>query len=95
MEMLSSTSDSVFLENISYSKAERIVILYFDCTNTKAIFSAEVKRVGEIKLVSSDDLHSFLMGLMPYESSVFNKLHKIIWDYIEGKDVSFPIRLVP
>jgi hypothetical protein len=46
-------------------------------------------------VVSSDELHSFLMKFMPYESSIFNKLHKIIWDYIEGRKVTFPIQLVP
>lgn len=95
MEMPSSTSSSLYIDNILYSEEDRKVTLYFNCINNKEIFSAEVKKVGEIRLVSSDELHSFLMKFMPYESSIFNKLHKIIWDYIEGKEVTFPIQLVP
>lgn len=95
METLSSTSNSLYIENILYSKEDRTVVLYFNCINSKEIYSAEVKQVGEIKVVSSDELYSFLMKFMPYESSIFNKLHKIIWDYIEGREVTFPIQLVP
>ncbi len=95
MEMPSSTSSSLYIDNILYSEEDRKVTLYFNCINNKEIFSAEVKKVGEIRLVSSDELHSFLMKFMPYEASIFNKLHKIIWDYIEGKEVTFPLQLVP
>jgi hypothetical protein len=95
MEMPSSTSSSLYIDNILYSEEDRKVTLYFNCINNKEIFSAEVKIVGEIRLVSSDESHSFLMKFMPYEASIFNKLHKIIWDYIEGKEVTFPLQLVP
>ncbi|CBG89678.1 hypothetical protein ROD_29401 [Citrobacter rodentium ICC168] len=95
MEMPSSTSNSLYINDILYSEEDRKVILYFSCIDNKEIFSAEVKKVGEIKLVSSDELYSFLMKFMPYEPSIFNKLHKIIWDYIEGREVIFPIQLVP
>lgn len=95
MEMPSSINDSVYIDNILYSKEDRKAILYFNRLNNKEIFSAEVKKVGEVKLVSSDELHSFLMKLMPHDSSIFNKLHKIIWDYIEGREITFPVQLVP
>ncbi len=95
METPSSTSNSLYINDILYSEEDRKVILYFNCIDNKEIFSAEVKKIGEIKVVSSDELHSFLMKFMPYESSIFNKLHKIIWDYIEGRKVTFPIQLVP
>lgn len=95
MEMQSSTNSSLYIDNILYSKEDRTVVLYFNCINNKEVFSAEVKKVGEIKVVSSDKLHSFLMKFMPYKSSIFNELHKIIWDYIEGREVTFPTQLVP
>lgn len=95
MEMPSSTSNSLSIENILCSEDNRKVTLYFNCAHNKETFSAEVKKMGEIKLVSSDELHSFLMKFMPYESSIFNELHKIIWDYVEGREVIFPIQLVP
>lgn len=95
MEMPSSTSNSLYIDNILYSEEDKIVVLHFNCINNKEIFSAEVKKAGEIKVVSSDELYSFLMKFMPYESSIFNNLHKIIWDYIEGREVTFPILLVP
>lgn len=94
MEMPSSTSNSLYIENILYSEEDRTVFLYFNYINNKEIFSAEVKKVGEIKVVSSEELYTFLMKFMPYDSSIFNKLHKIIWDYIDGREVPFPIQLV-
>lgn len=95
MEMPSSTSDSVYIDNILYSKEDKKVTLCFNYMSSKEIFTAEVRRVGGVKLVSSDELHSFLMEFMPHDCSVFNKLHKIIWDYIEGEKVTFPIKLAP
>ncbi|MBK0081709.1 MULTISPECIES: hypothetical protein [Kosakonia] len=95
MEMPSSTSDSVYIDNILYSKEDKKVTLCFNYMSSKEIFTAEVRRVGGVKLVSSDELHSFLMELMPHDSSVFKNLHKIIWDYIEGGEITFPIKLAP
>ncbi|PXW43875.1 hypothetical protein DFO54_110174 [Erwinia sp. AG740] len=95
MEMPSSTSNSLYIDNILYSEEDRSVVLYFSCINNKEILSAKVKKIGEIKVVSSDELYSFLMKFMPDKSSIFNELHKIIWNYIEGREVAFPIQLVP
>lgn len=94
MEMPSLTSDSLYIENILYLEESMKVIMYFSYINNKEIFSAEVKKIGEIRLISSEELHLFLTKFMPYESSIFNKLHKIVWDYIEGREVRFPIQLV-
>ena len=54
METPSSTSNSLYINDILYSEEDRKIILYFNCIDNKEIFSAEVKKVGEIKVVSSD-----------------------------------------
>lgn len=95
MEMPSSTNKSLSLSNIFYLEEDKKVTLYFHRIDNENVFSAVVKKIGEIKLVSSDELHTFLMEFMPYDPSIFNKLHKIIWDYIEGREVIFPIQLIP
>lgn len=93
--MPSSTNKMISIYNILYLDGDKKVILYFHDAGNERFFSADVKRNGDIKLVSSDELNSFLMELMPYDPFIFKKLHKIIWDCIDGRPVALPIQLIP
>jgi len=50
MEMPSSTSDSVYIDNILYSKEDKKVTLCFNYMSSREIFTAEVRRVGGGKI---------------------------------------------
>ncbi|REF28188.1 hypothetical protein BDD26_3060 [Xenorhabdus cabanillasii] len=34
------------------------------------------------------------MFLMPIDTTVIKKLNKVTWDYIEGREVIFPVQLI-
>ncbi|MDE9545338.1 hypothetical protein [Xenorhabdus bovienii] len=62
------------------------------------MFSAIAKNRGGIKFICTDDgtdeLFNFLMSLMVIDSEVIKKFIKVAWDYIEGKEVIFPVQLI-
>lgn len=59
-------------------------------------FSAKsVNNKGIKGLEYSDELDDFIMSIMPFEPNISKKLIKLTWDYIEGREVTFPIQLVP
>ena len=50
--------------------------------------------MGKDGMTSSDELSELLMSLMPYEPAIYKKLYNVVWDYIKGNDVMFPIKLL-
>ena len=89
---LQSSIDNIYLNDIKYENG--IVSLFLLINNIHKTFTA-IPKDGDIPVMSSsDELSELLMSLMPYEPAIYKKLYNVVWDYINGNDVMFPIKLL-
>lgn len=74
----------------------KMVLLVYSCLLIIFIkHLRQYRRYGDIPVMSSsDELSELLMSLMPYEPAIYKKLYNVVWDYIKGNDVMFPIKLL-
>lgn len=81
---------------IDYDSDSKKIIFYLLSGEDEKKFSASAENKGGIRFISSTpaELEEFLMSLMVIDSQVIKKFNKIVWDYIEGREVKFPIQLV-
>ncbi|MDU6926910.1 hypothetical protein [Franconibacter helveticus] len=89
-------NDSVKLIKIDYDVGSQKIVFYFLSGENEKIFSTTAENKGGIKFISSSaELEAFLMSLMDRNPQIIKIFNKIVWDYIEGREVVFPIQLVP
>ncbi|ECK8875320.1 hypothetical protein MUZ84_004914 [Salmonella enterica] len=89
-------SHNVFLLSLRYDNVTEKISYEFKSNGNVEIFSAKsVNNKGIKGLEYSDELDNFIMLIMPFEPNISKKLVKLTWDYIEGREVAFPIQLVP
>lgn len=89
-------NDSVKVEQIKYDAESNVLTLYFSTGESKIKFTTTAENKGGVKFISSSvELEVFLMNLMAKDPQAIKKFNKITWDYIEGKEIAFPIQLVP
>lgn len=92
---LQSLVSKVYLLHIDYSKDSKSVLLSLSIDGINKTYTAIPEDINGIPLMrSSDELSELLMSLMPIEPSIYKKLYSVIWDYIKGKSVVLPIKLV-
>ncbi|GAB1438497.1 hypothetical protein MASR2M36_12490 [Providencia sp.] len=84
--------DSVYLIDIQYKNDEANLTIAVN--GVSKIFVCYPK-TGVISVISSSEaLWELLVYLMPYEHSINKKIFKSVWDFINGKDINFPIKLI-
>ncbi len=89
------SNDKVEMIRIDYYFDSKKIIFYFLSGQDKKIFTTTAENKGGIKFIaSSAELEGFLMSLMIIDSQVIKKINKIAWDYIEGRPVNFPVKLI-
>lgn len=83
---------SVYLNNIQYINGKAFLTISINGVNNVFIAYPED---GEISVMrSSDELSKLLMYLSQYESSIYKKLFTLVWDFVKGKDVMLPAKLL-
>lgn len=89
-------NDGVKIIKIDYDSDSKKIIFYLLSGEGEKKFSASAENKRGIRFISSTpaELEEFLMSLMAIDSQVIKKFNKIVWDYIEGREVKFPIQLV-
>ncbi|WP_380184875.1 hypothetical protein [Kalamiella sp. sgz302252] len=89
-------NDSVKIEQIKYDAESNEITFCFSSDGSKNIFTTTAQNKDGIKFISSsEELEFFLMNLMIEDPQIIKRLNKMAWDYIEGKEMTFPIQLVP
>lgn len=89
-------NDSVKVEQIKYDAESNEITFCFSSGESKCTFTTTAENKGGIKFISSSaELEKFLMDLITKDPQVIRRLNKMTWDYIEGKEITFPIQLVP
>lgn len=89
-------NDSVKIEQIKYDAESNEITFCFSSGESKNIFTTTAQNKGGIKFISSsEELEFFLMNLMAQYPQLIKRFNKVTWDYIEGKEMTFPIQLVP
>lgn len=90
------SNDSVKVEQINYDAESNEITFYFLSAESKNKFTTTAKNKDGIKFIaSSTELEGFLMNLIPKDPHVIKKFNKMTWDYIEGKEITFPFQLTP
>ncbi|MGF7481883.1 hypothetical protein [Providencia sp. SP181] len=90
---------SVYLNNIQYINGKAFLTISLNGVNNVFIAYPED---GEISVMRSSDelskllmhLSQLLMHLSQYESSIYKKIFTLVWDYVKGKDVILPAKLL-
>lgn len=83
---------SVYLNNIQYINGKAFLTISINGVSNVFIAYPEG---GEISVMrSSDELSKLLMRLSQYESSIYKKIFTLVWDYVKGKDVVLPAKLL-
>lgn len=88
-------NNSVNIIKIDYDASSHKIDFYLLSGGDVKIFSTTAENKGAVKFISSSaELEVFLMSLMVRDSQVIKNFNEIAWDYIEGREVIFPILLV-
>lgn len=96
MELQCLNNSKTKIINIDYCPDSKVIIFCFLSGDDGKKFSTTAENKGGIKFISSTaELDEFLMTLMIRDSQIIKRINKIAWDYIEGREVTFPIQLVP
>ena len=91
-----STSHKICLLSISYDPHVRDVYYCLSVQGEVEHFSAKLSDIKGIRGVAfTDDLDEFIMSVMPLQPKISKILVEITLDYIDGREVIFPIQLVP
>ncbi|MBD2794343.1 hypothetical protein ID852_17980 [Xenorhabdus sp. 42] len=91
--------NNVQITRIDYDSDTKKIIFYFLHASEEKILSAIVNNEeGKVKFISaideSDELFNFLMSLMIIDSQVTKNFNRVAWNYIEGREVIFPVQLI-
>jgi hypothetical protein len=81
---------------MSYEHKARDVYYCLSVQGEVEHFSAKIFDTKGIRGITyTDDLDEFIMSVMPLQPKISKILVEITLGYIDGREVSFPIQLVP
>lgn len=90
--MLPAIIDSVYLTDIQYKNDEAYLTIVVN--GVSDVFVCYPK-TGDISVISpSEALWELLVHLMPYENSINKKIFESVWNFIKGKSINFPVKLI-
>ena len=91
-----SISHKIDLISINYESQTRDVYYCLNVQGEVEHFSAEIFDTKGIRGITyTDDLDEFIMSVMPLQPKISKILDEITLGYIDYREVSFPIQLVP
>lgn len=87
--------NNVIIDNIIYDPNSQNITYYFDISSIEKIIKTKIDNKGGIKFISSTkEFDELIMPLLPIDPMLVKKLVRITWEYIEGKDVILPIKII-
>lgn len=87
--------NNVIINNIIYDPNSQNITYYFDISSIEKIIKTKIDNKGGIKFISStNEFDELIMPLLPIDPMLVKKLVRITWEYIEGKDVILPIKII-
>lgn len=87
--------NNVIINNIIYDPNSQNITYYFDISPIEKIIKTKIDNKGGIKFISSTkEFDELIMPLLPIDPMLVKKLVRITWEYIEGKDVILPIKII-
>lgn len=87
--------NNVIINNIIYDPNSQNITYYFDISSIEKIIKTKIDNKGGIKFISSTkEVDELIMPLLPIDPMLVKKLVRITWEYIEGKDVILPIKII-
>jgi hypothetical protein len=87
--------NNVIINNIIYDPNSQNITYYFDISSIEKIIKTKIDNKGGIKFISSTkEFDELIMPLLPIDPMLVKKLVRITWEYIEGKDVILPIKII-
>lgn len=87
--------NNVIINNIIYDPNSQNITYYFDISSIEKIIKTKIDNKGGIKFISSTkEFDELIMSLLPIDPMLVKKLVRITWEYIEGKDVILPIKII-
>lgn len=87
--------NNVIINNIIYDPNSQNITYYFDISSIEKIIKTKIDNKGGIKFISStSEFDELIMPLLPIDPMLVKKLVRITWEYIEGKDVILPIKII-
>ncbi|WP_436859260.1 hypothetical protein [Citrobacter tructae] len=90
------TNHNMVLLSINYASQANIVDYCLSIQGEVKYFSAKIFDTKGIRGIAyTDGLDELIMSVMPLQPKISRILGEITWDYIEGREVIFPIQLVP
>lgn len=87
--------NNVIINNIIYDPNSQNITYYFDISSIEKTIKTKIDNKGGIKFISSTkEFDELIMPLLPIDPMLVKKLVRITWEYIEGKDVILPIKII-
>lgn len=87
--------NNVIINDIIYDPNSQNITYYFDISSIEKIIKTKIDNKGGIKFISSTkEFDELIMPLLPIDPMLVKKLVRITWEYIEGKDVILPIKII-
>lgn len=91
-----STNHNIDLLSINYVSQTNVINYCLSIQGEAEYFSAEIFDTKGIRGIAyTDGLDELIMSVMLLQPKISKILGEITWDYIEGREVTFPIQLVP
>ncbi|UDJ80718.1 hypothetical protein [Kosakonia oryzae] len=91
-----STNHNIDLLSMNYESQTSVVYYCLSVQGEVEYFSAKISDNKGIRGIAyTDGLDELIMSVMPLKPKISRVLGEITWDYIEGREVIFPIQLVP
>lgn len=84
--------NSVYIINIECDN--NVACLFLRINEVDRMFTATLNDGVIPVATSSDELSNLLMKLMPQEPAIYKKLYQVVWDYKNGNEVLFPLKLI-
>ncbi|EOF6202504.1 hypothetical protein ACK1ES_004566 [Salmonella enterica] len=83
------------LLSVRFDSVTKNVDYFFDINGEGKMFTAKIFIIQDIKGTEySEEFDAFLMSIMPLQPKILKILGALTWDYIEGRSVKFPTRLI-
>lgn len=91
-----SEDNNAYLLSISYDRLNDIVKYCLSVGGELRTFSASTSADKKIKCITYiDGFDELIMSLMPLQPKIPSIIGRITWDYIAGREVILPFRIVP
>ncbi|QEM92211.1 hypothetical protein FEI17_16940 [Kosakonia radicincitans] len=91
-----STNHNIGLLSMNYESQTSVVYYCLSVQGKAEYFSAKISDNKGIRGIAyTDGLDELIMSVIPLNPKISRVLGEITWDYIEGREVIFPIQLVP